>query len=94
MSDIFRDYSFGGQLHHLRIERRITLRAISEASGIDAAKICRLENSEAAPPDSRKKCEILFDKLEINEEQRPWLVSLAQSFHLGKVQERFTDNDA
>ena len=94
MSDIFRDYSFGGQLKHLRSEKRLTLRGAWKLADIEASNYCRLERSELPPPNSREKCIELLDKLEIEEKHRPWLIDLARSFHLGKVQERFTDNDA
>jgi len=94
MSDIFRDYSFGGQLAHLRKEKKQTLRGICKDVGMDAGNYCKLEKSELPPPNSRATCISFFLRLKIDKEHWPWLISLAQSFHLGKVQERFTDNEA
>lgn len=93
MSDIFRDYSFGGQLGYLRREKRLTLRECVKQSGVDPGNYCKMEQSELPPPSTRKKCIELFDKLGIEEKHRPWLIDLARSFHMGKVQERFTDYD-
>lgn len=90
MSDIFRDYSFGGQLNYLRLEKELTLRSVALKSGMDPGNYSKMERSELPPPNSKAKCIELFDRLEIEEKHRPWLISLARSFHLGKVQERFS----
>lgn len=90
MSDIFRDYSFGGQLMYLRKEKRLTLRTVALSSGIDPGNYSRMERSEFPPPNSKAKCIELFDKLEIAENHRGWLIGLAREFHLGKTQERFS----
>ena len=57
MSDIFRDYSFGGWLRHFRLEKGISLREFAKITKMDVGNLSRLENSETPPP---KKAEKIF----------------------------------
>lgn len=60
MSDIFRDYSFGGWIRHFRIEQGLTLRKFAELSSYDVGYLSRLENSEL--PLSQDRQEITLRK--------------------------------
>lgn len=90
MSNIFRDYSFGGWIHHYRIEQEKTLRQAALDSGFDVGNLSKLERSELPPPNSREKVIELLTKLGIATEKQELLIGLALNFHLGKVQERFS----
>lgn len=52
MSDIFRDYSFGGWLRHWRMEAGLTLRDVATVLNTDAANISKMERNELPPPRS------------------------------------------
>ena len=90
MSDIFRDYSFGGQLREIRISRRETLRSFSERMGLDPGNYSKLETGRLSPPDSLKKCKELLINLQIPEDRHTWLLSQAYEHHLGKLRERWS----
>ena len=85
MSDIFRDYSFGGQLREIRIEREETMRAFANRIGFDVGNYSKLESGRLSPPKTRKKCEDLLIRLEVPKDRWPWLLSKAFDHHLGKL---------
>jgi len=90
MSDIGRDYRFGGWLRHLRLEAGKTLRQACESAGINAGNYSKLERSQLSPPDSREKVEAFLSKLDfVCEADYEFLVDIAFSFHSGALFERF-----
>jgi len=94
MSDITRDYSFGGWIKHYRIKNKFTLRQAAELSGIDVGNLSKLERSQMAPPSTRERVESMLDNLGVEESHHELLISIAMSFHLGKVHERFRGGTA
>lgn len=89
MSDITRDYSFGGWLRSFRIEKQIGLREMSRTLDIDASAYCKIEKSELSPPNSKEKLEKLVKPLELDKSRFDMLISLAYQHHLSKLQSRF-----
>src|SRR5690242_13068111 len=64
MSDIFRDYSFGGWIRHTRLEKRITLRDAAKAMGMHPGNLSKLERSELPPPKSATKVDEICNAIE------------------------------
>lgn len=93
MSDIFRDYSFGGWLKHYRIEKQIGLREMSRALGVDPSGYCKMEQSEFSPPKSRAKVIRLLEPLRLSETQREFLISIAYQHHLSTFKGLWISND-
>ena len=89
MSDIFRDYSFGGWLRTYRKEKKVGLREMARAIDKDASFYCKIEKSELNPPANRKTLEMLTKPLDLHKSQFEFLLSLAYQHHLSKLQERF-----
>lgn len=89
MSDIFRDYSFGGWLRTWRIEKQITLREMSRRFDMQPSQYCKIEKSELDPPNTRERLMQLTKPLELNEERFEMLVCLSFQHHLCKLKERF-----
>lgn len=85
MSDIFRDYSFGGWLRSFRIKREWTLRTVSKKVGMDAGNYSKLETSRLPPPRSRKKLLALVAPLELVDTEIEMLLSSAFNYHLGQL---------
>jgi transcriptional regulator with XRE-family HTH domain len=85
VSDIFRDYSFGGQLREIRVARSETLRSFAKRTGLDPGNYSALESGRLPPPRNKKKCKELLQKLEVPEDKVNWLIGLAFNFHLGKL---------
>jgi transcriptional regulator with XRE-family HTH domain len=88
VSDIFRDYSFGGWLRHMRIEKRITLREFAIRVGTDAGNISKLERSELPPPVKAERVDelvIAIDRPDASEFMR----SLAFQHHVAKLRKEF-----
>lgn len=88
MSDITRDYSFGGWLRHLRVERGITLRKASILLKMDVGNLSKLERSELAPPRSSKRIEKICKRLGI-QDAFDLLRSVAFQHHLAILKEEF-----
>jgi transcriptional regulator with XRE-family HTH domain len=88
VSDIFRDYSFGGWLSNFRMEQGITLREMAIKLGMDAGNLSKLERSELPPPKKAKRiveiCVALGkpDAVEL-------LKSIAFQHHLSMLQKEF-----
>ena len=91
MSDIWRDYSFGGQLRTIRHRRKETLRQFSLRIGIDCGNYSKLENGRLSPPSTYTKCKKLLDQLEVGKEQASFLLGLAYEHHLGVMRERWSE---
>lgn len=89
MSDIFRDYSFGGWLRHWRLEKEIGLREMSRAIEKDPAHYCKIEKSELDPPKTREDLARLTAPLKLNKDQFEMMVSLSYQHHLSKLKEKF-----
>lgn len=91
MSDITKDYSFGGLVRSLRLKRGLTLRAGAKLLGMDPGNLSKLERSELDPPKSAKRisqiCFILG--AEISAEL---LVSTAFQHHFSIFKDRFFDD--
>lgn len=89
MSDITKDYSFGGWLKHLRIERQITLRTMAEKIGIDAGNYSKIERSVLNPPEKRSMVIKLLKPLQLSESQVEFLCGLALESKLTRAREDF-----
>jgi len=87
VSDITRDYSFGGWLKHFRIEKELTLRKCGELLKMDFGNLSKLERSELDPPCDFKAVEKLVKPLK--PESVEFMASLAFSFHVGKLKQKF-----
>jgi hypothetical protein len=87
MSDITRDYSFGGWLRNFRIEKEIGLREYAEQIEMQPGNLSKLERSELDPPCSFKSVERLVKPLK--PESVEFMASLAFSFHVGKLKQKF-----
>jgi transcriptional regulator with XRE-family HTH domain len=88
MSDIFRDYSFGGWVHQLRIEQGYTLREFAKKLNMDAGNLSKLERSELKPPRKAEKIKeicVALDNLEAYE----LLKSIAFQHHLSELMQEF-----
>lgn len=90
MSDIHRDYSFGGQLREVRMSREETLRDFATRIGIDAGNYSKLENSRLSPPSTKAECKKLLEKLEVPKKKWPWLLGQAYEHHLGRLREKWS----
>lgn len=89
MSDIFRDYSFGGWLRSFRVEKQIGLREMSRTLGMQPSQYCKIEKSELDPPSNRERLEQLIAPLKLEENRKEMLLSLAYQHHLSKLKSRF-----
>ncbi len=87
MSDITRDYSFGGWLRHFRIEKDKTLRGYAEMIEMQPGNLSKLETSLLDPPCSFKAVEKIVKPLK--PESVEFMASLAFSFHVGKLKQKF-----
>ena len=88
MSDINRDYSFGGWLRQLRVEKNLTLREASARTGMDVGNLSKLERSELAPPRSVRRIRSICKSLGITK-MSPLLESLAFQHHLALLSKEF-----
>lgn len=88
MSDITRDYSFGGWLRHFRLEREMTLREAAELLDSDAGNLCKLEKSELDPPKSLQKIATMMALIG-KAESTEFMASLAYQHHLAKLKQEF-----
>ena len=91
MSDITRDYSFGGWLRQHRVEHDITLRDFAGLVEMDVGNLSKLERSELDPPSSYKSVEKILKPFNFHENQIEFMASLAFSFHLGKLKQKFKE---
>lgn len=89
MSDIFRDYSFGGWIKYFRLEKKITLREAARRINMDSGNLSKLERSELPPPLNAKRVRQLCSKLDINHVGTELLVSIAFQHRLAMCQEKF-----
>ena len=88
MSDITRDYSFGGWLRHFRLEKGLTLREAARELGIDAGNYCKMERSESKPPKTRAEIERLLKAFGA-ESRINFMANLAFQDHLATLRQRF-----
>lgn len=88
MSDIVRDYSFGGWLRHRRLEIGMTLRISAKHCRMDAGNYSKLERSELDPPRNAKKIQQMCNRLGMIE-MVPLLLSLAFQHHLSILRNEF-----
>jgi transcriptional regulator with XRE-family HTH domain len=88
MSDITRDYSFGGWIKWLRLEREWTLRAAAKRLGMDPGNLSKLERSELDPPRNAAKVDEICRKLKA-EDHAPFLRSVALQHHIGALKQEF-----
>jgi transcriptional regulator with XRE-family HTH domain len=90
MSDIFRDYSFGGWIRHARLEgdKPMTLRDFALKLGDSPGNVSRMENNETPPPRKAKKIEEICEALG-KPDMAPLLKSIAFQHHLSKLQDEF-----
>jgi transcriptional regulator with XRE-family HTH domain len=89
MSDITRDYSFGGWLRNLRCDKELTLREASRRLKCDVGNLSKLERSELDPPRSAKRVQEICKAYGLNETAQDILMSTAYQHHLGKLKEEF-----
>ena len=93
MSDIFRDYSFGGWLREFRVSQGLTLREASEVIGMDPGNYSKLERSLLDPPTTSERVREIGKALNLHARQIEFLESTAFSFHVGKFKERWFNQD-
>lgn len=86
MSDLTKDYSFGGWLRQMRIDSGLTLRQAAKHIGMDVGNLSKLERSELAPPKKAKYIDRLCKKLGGKPEL---LKSLAFQHHLSELKKEF-----
>jgi transcriptional regulator with XRE-family HTH domain len=91
VSDIFRDYSFGGWLKSFRLKRDLTLRKAAVACKLDPGNYSKLERSELDPPRSKKKIDAIARKLKLDAVEHQLLISTAFAFHLGRLKNEFNE---
>lgn len=88
MSDITRDYSFGGWLRHFRIEKGITLREASRMLDMDSGNYCKIEKSQINPP-TLKGIRAISRGLGLSKEQTTMLESLGFTYHLALFKKKW-----
>lgn len=91
MSDVLRDYSFGGWLRSFRIKRNLTMRATAKLLKMDIGNYSRLEASRVSPPRSFKNLKRLTDPLGLTDKEFSMLVFTAYNFYLGKLHETWRE---
>lgn len=89
MSDITKDYSFGGWLKQFRSKKGLSMRKASIIAGWDCGNFSKLERGILPPPRTYAGVKDMCDLFGFGELELEMLVSTAYSFHLGKFQERF-----
>lgn len=85
MSDIFRDYSFGGWLREFRIKRKLTLRAASKLMKMDVGNYSKLETSRLPPPKTIRRLLKIVEPLDLYTSEIEMLKIAAFNYHLGKL---------
>jgi transcriptional regulator with XRE-family HTH domain len=93
MSDITRDYSFGGWVRYLRVEKGLTLRAAADKLGMDPGNLSKLERSELAPPCTAHAVKRICKKLGLSEDNFVFLKSLAFQHHLSVLKTEFSEKE-
>ncbi len=88
MSDITRDYSFGGWLRHLRIKQGHTLRSAAERLEMDPGNLSKLERSELDPPKSAKRIKEICKSLGFSQSTE-MLLGIALQHHLSALKAEF-----
>ena len=91
MSDITRDYSFGGWLRTFRLKRRIGLREMARRLDSDPANYCNIERSRTDPPAKITTIRKLVAPLALDESEIEMLISTAFSFHLAKFKQKWNE---
>lgn len=89
MSDITRDWSFGGQLRRYRIQREITLRDMCKKVGVDMGNYSKMERGELPPPKNTDELAKIIKPLRLDEASERLIYCAAYSFHCGRLFERF-----
>lgn len=89
MSDITRDYSFGGWLRSLRIKQGLTLRDMCKQNGFDVGNYSKLERSEINPPKSKRLILEITKPITLTNVELDLLLSAAFNFHVGQLRKRF-----
>lgn len=88
MSDITRDYSFGGWLQFFRKEKGMTLRDAARNLGIDPGNYCKMERSQVKPPKTAAEIERILKVLGA-EKSLSLMKNLAFQDHLATLRMRF-----
>ena len=89
MSDITRDWSFGGQIKSLRIKRKFTLREFCRQNGFDCGNYSKIEMSRMAPPNTLDKIIELTKPLKPSKVELEMIQIAAYSFHQGRLFQKF-----
>ena len=89
MSDITRDWSFGGTLRNIRVKHELTLRAAAQKIGMDVGNLCKLEQSELSPPRSAKRVEEIVLGIGGLSSEVEFMKHLAYQHHVGALREEF-----
>lgn len=89
MSDIFKDYSFGGMFREFRVKNEITLRLAASMLKLDVGNLSKMERSELSPPRTAQKIEQYGKRLRFTDMQIGFLQQLAFSHHTGALQKEF-----
>lgn len=90
MSDITRDYSFGGWLKSIRIRREMTLRQAAKHHGVDCGNWSKMERGVLDPPKSERKIRLLAFGLGATDVETDILVSTAFQHHLANLKRDFS----
>ncbi len=90
MSDITRDYSFGGWVKHYRLQKRWTLREAATRLDMDAGNLSKLERGQLNPPKKANEVRRICDVLGVSAPMEDlFLVTAAYNFHLGILKKEF-----
>lgn len=88
MSDIFRDYSFGGWLRSWRQEAQLSLRTAAALLGVDAGNLSKIERNELPPPRSAKRIDEICKAYGKKEASR-FLKSIAFQHYVAELRKEF-----
>jgi transcriptional regulator with XRE-family HTH domain len=89
MSDVTRDYSFGGWVKYFRLQKKLTLREAARKIKMDSGNLSKLERSLLDPPLNANRVRILCKKLEFNDVAEELLVSIAFQYRFSKFHQEF-----
>jgi transcriptional regulator with XRE-family HTH domain len=89
MSDIFRDWSFGGQLRDMRLSRGIAMREMARMLKMDCGNYSKIEMSKLPPPPSKTKILALTKLLNPKPVEIELMLVAAYNFHQGRMFDKF-----
>ena len=89
MSDIFRDWSFGGYLRDKRVEKKLTLREAAIKLDMDAGNLSKIERSELNPPKTSSQIKRIVERLGLDSFDENFLNGASFNFWLGQLKKEF-----